>query len=360
MTFILEIKEKLKVFYGNYSAYLIPGLKFVLALVFFLHINAMLGFMEQLDNIFIVLVLALICALLPYRMTMVVGCVLLVGHCYAVGIEVAAFCILFILILLIFYFRFASSDSLGVILSPLAFSMQVPCAVPVGFGLLSSNPASAFAAGVGALFYYFMRLVGKEATLIQGMEADELTKRLQVLLDGMVKNQAMWLTLVAFIATGIVVYVIRRLSINHAWQIGITAGGVCYLLIMIGGGFFFDVGSSPVLVVLQVVLSCMVMFIVRFFAFYVDYTRAEYMQYEDDDYYYYVKAVPKVSITRQERLVKTIREEPNIEIEPEEDKEELVSESTDNHVSSPKYADIDESNFEDSLEEKLTRSLKDL
>jgi hypothetical protein len=262
---------------------------------------------------------------------------------------VAAFCVVFILILLIFYFRFASSDSLGVILSPLAFSMQIPCAVPVGFGLLSNNPASAFAAGVGVVFYYFIRLVGKEATLLQGMDGDVLTKRLQVLLDGIMKNQAMWLTLVAFMATGIIVYVIRRLSVNYAWQIGITAGGVCYLLIMIGGGFFFDVGSSSMLVVLQVVLSCALMFVVRFFAFYVDYTRAEYLQYEDDDYYYYVKAVPKVSITRQERFVKTIGEEPVLE--PEEDKEEPVLELEE---------DEEELSFEDSLEEKLTRSLKDL
>ena len=35
----------------------------------------------------------------------------------------------------------------------------------------------------------------------------------------------------------------------------------------------------------------------HFFVFAVDYTRTEYVQFEDDDYYYYVKAVPKIAIS---------------------------------------------------------------
>ena len=35
------------------------------------------------------------------------------------------------------------------------------------------------------------------------------------------------------------------------------------------------------------------------------YARKEYLQFEDDDYYYYVKAVPKIQVTQAERTVKT-------------------------------------------------------
>ena len=37
----------------------------------------------------------------------------------------------------------------------------------------------------------------------------------------------------------------------------------------------------------------------------VDYTRIESVQFEDDDYYYYVKAVPKVTVSDSLRTVKT-------------------------------------------------------
>ena len=40
--------------------------------------------------------------------------------------------------------------------------------------------------------------------------------------------------------------------------------------------------------------------------FSVDYSRTEYVQYEDDEYYYYVKAVPKINIVNAEVKVKQI------------------------------------------------------
>ena len=48
--------------------------------------------------------------------------------------------------------------------------------------------------------------------------------------------------------------------------------------------------------------------IVKFFVFSVDYTRKERLQFEDDEYYYYVKAVPKSSVTIPEKTVKRINE----------------------------------------------------
>jgi hypothetical protein len=45
--------------------------------------------------------------------------------------------------------------------------------------------------------------------------------------------------------------------------------------------------------------------VVEFFCFMVDYTRIESVQFEDDDYYYYVKAVPKVTVSDSLRTVKT-------------------------------------------------------
>ena len=41
--------------------------------------------------------------------------------------------------------------------------------------------------------------------------------------------------------------------------------------------------------------------------FNVDYSRTEYVQFEDDEYYYYVKAVPKNTVTAPQKRVKTIR-----------------------------------------------------
>ena len=46
----------------------------------------------------------------------------------------------------------------------------------------------------------------------------------------------------------------------------------------------------------------------------VDYARSERLQFEDDEYYYYVKAIPKVAMTTPEKTVKKINERQETEI----------------------------------------------
>ncbi len=46
------------------------------------------------------------------------------------------------------------------------------------------------------------------------------------------------------------------------------------------------------------------------FVFGGDYSRTESLEYEDDEYFYYVKAVPKASVSTSERSIKKINGEP--------------------------------------------------
>ena len=69
MTALLEFKQKIKGIYAQYEMYLLPLLKFVLALVYFIWINTNMGYMTALDNIFVVLILSLICCILPLLCT---------------------------------------------------------------------------------------------------------------------------------------------------------------------------------------------------------------------------------------------------------------------------------------------------
>ena len=43
MTALLELKQKIKNFYGQYEMYFLPLLKFILGLVYFLWINQNMG-----------------------------------------------------------------------------------------------------------------------------------------------------------------------------------------------------------------------------------------------------------------------------------------------------------------------------
>ena len=63
--------------------------------------------------------------------------------------------------------------------------------------------------------------------------------------------------------------------------------------------------SVPGLII-AIILSAAVAGVYHFFVFAVDYSRTEYVQFEDDDYHYYVKAVPKIAVSKPDVKVQRI------------------------------------------------------
>lgn len=366
MTALLEIKQNIKRFYGEYEVYILPVLKFALAFVYFLWINSNMGYMKQLDNIFVILVLALVCAILPVSVMMFIGFAMMIGHCYAVGPEVAGFMLVLILFMMILFLRFSGSQNLTLILTPLSFGFSVPTLLPLGAGLLGSA-VSALPAGCGVVIYYFIRFVHAQSAALSD-QGTEIAEKLKLLSDGLVQNWAMWITVIAFVVVVLLVNLLRTRSFDYAWRIAIIAGGV-YILVILAGDFCLDVTVSMVPMIISTVVSVLIGFVLEFFVYGGDYSRTERLEYEDDEYYYYVKAVPKASVATSERSIKKINAEPVREEKKKEDKvvfrEENFPERKETPVTQkPDFGSpvnetpqkIDEIDFEKQLEE----SLKDL
>ena len=72
------------------------------------------------------------------------------------------------------------------------------------------------------------------------------------------------------------------------------------------GDFRFGVPVSVPELVVGMIGAVIASLIYQLFVFSVDYSRTEYTQFEDDDYYYYVKAVPKIAISRTDVKVQEI------------------------------------------------------
>ena len=125
---------------------------------------------------------------------------------------------------------------------------------------------------------------------------EERFRKLQgtYLSDGLMKNQEMMVTIIAFVTVLVIVYVVRRLEVEYAWHIAVFGGGIAYMIIMAAGGIFLEATIPVVPLVAGTMVSVFVGEILEFFFFHVDYKRTERLQFEDDEYYYYVKAVPKI------------------------------------------------------------------
>jgi hypothetical protein len=74
MTFLLEMREKLRNFYGKYEIYVAVAVKFILGIVVFLWINSGIGYLERLNQLAVVLLLALLCAFLPIGVMVAAAC----------------------------------------------------------------------------------------------------------------------------------------------------------------------------------------------------------------------------------------------------------------------------------------------
>lgn len=85
-----------------------------------------------------------------------------------------------------------------------------------------------------------------------------------------------------------------------------VAGGILDLVILLIGDLMYDTNMSVVEAILGTVLALVVAKMLEFFRFCVDYSRTEKVQFEDDEYYYYVKAVPKMTVAAQTKTVKKI------------------------------------------------------
>ena len=165
MTALLELKQKIKNLYGQYEIYILPVLRCILAFLYFTWINVNMGYMSQLNNIFIVLILALICSILPSGVMIFAGFALMIAHGYALGAEVAGFLLLLILFMLILFLRFSAGTNLVLVFTPLSFGFSIPALLPIGSGLLSSA-VSALPAGCGVIVYYFIRFLKVQHKLL--------------------------------------------------------------------------------------------------------------------------------------------------------------------------------------------------
>lgn len=306
MTNLLVIREQLKKFYSNYEIYITPVLKFLLALVSFVLINAQLGYMSKLNKLAIVLVLALFCSFLPINLIIVIAAVMVLLHLYAMSVECAVIALAVFVLLFLLYFRFSPQDTLAVILTPICFALNIPYVMPISLGLVGT-PASAVSVSCGVIVYYMISYMKESAQMLSSMDADGAVQKFRYILDGIMGNKALIVTIIAFSITILVVYLIRKLSIDHAWTIAIAAGTLSNILCILFGDLIFSTNISIFGVIIGSIISIVFVKILQFFIFNVDYTRTEFVQFEDDEYFYYVKAVPKNTVAAPEKKVKTIR-----------------------------------------------------
>lgn len=313
MDSIYVLRGRLQEIYGKNSKIFDKALQFILAVVTFSVINHNVGFMKAAASPVASLALAVICTFLPLMVTVVMATVLILAHMFAVSLGTLAVTAVIFLIMYIFYLRLTPKMALIVLLTPLAFVLKIPYVIPIACGLVAA-PVSLVAIACGTIVFYMMEYVKKSAAAIEGAGTKGMLTQVANYAKQVFQNKEMWVIIVAFIICFFVVYTLRRQSMDHAWKIAIIAGAIASIIVIAAGDIALGVHTSYGALIGGSIAAIALGLVLELFFFTVDYARSENLQFEDDEYYYYVKAIPKVSISTPEKTVKRINERQETEI----------------------------------------------
>lgn len=305
MTTILEMKDRMIHFYGKNEVFIKPIIKFIVAVAVFLTINFSIGYMKSISSVPIALILALFCSVIPVNGMILLATFVILADMYALSIEVCLVAAMLFAVVYLLYFRFAPKNGYDVVLIPLCFKLNIPYVMPLGMGLLR-GAYSVFALVGGSVLYFFLHGVKENAAVLSGTaEADEEAgSKIVIALNQLLGNKEMFLVVGVMIVTTIIVYIIRRMSIENAWRVAIFSGTLFQSIALVAGYMLLGISGKLVVVLLGNLISGGIALIIQFLFFNLDYSRTERLQFEDDEYYYYVKAVPKAYVSGTDKQVK--------------------------------------------------------
>jgi hypothetical protein len=320
--FLLEIREKIRIFYAKYGTAIIMLGKFLIALWSVYYIDSTIGYNVKLTLLPIVLGIALVGAVLPASAFPIIVAILVLIHLYTLSLEVTLTTAAIFLMMLLIYIIFMPENGFVIVLVPLLFSIKIPYLLPLILGLMGSVSAI-IPMSYGVIGYYLIQYVSGSATvLVETNSLGKLEKYMQ-LVNGLKDNYMLYSVIIAFVVTLLVTMLIKSLPIAYAPIFAIITGVILQMIVLLSFNLLNN-GAGANISLAEIVIGCIVsgciailyQLVIRS----VDYKRTESIQFEDDEYYYYVKAVPKIAVTESNIQVKKIvrRDEEKVNLDDSE------------------------------------------
>lgn len=292
MTKLFYIKDKVRELTYEYGNIINAALKFVLAFAVLFSIEKYIGYFPVLNHIYIVLIAAIVCCLFPWGMISFMLAVFVLINMFEVSAAMTIMFFIISMLVFVLYFGFRPGNAVILALVPLAFILKTPFVIPVILGF-SLGAVSAVPASLGVLLWFFIKYFHNNYEALSKAGSQELLGGLTAIANGIFKDKYMYIVILAFAACIIVVNIIRKMSMDNSFIISVFAGNAVLLIIMvIFGAIYGDTSIVSDIIGIAVSVGISYFYVNVFYG--LDYKKAERVQFEDDDYYYYVKAVPKL------------------------------------------------------------------
>ena len=203
------------------------------------------------------------------------------------------------------YLRFAPKMGYVIIITVMLCGLKLYAAVPIIIGI-GLGAASIVPVSFGMLVYVIVKTASEYEAALTNSSVTDTVQHISYLAESFVNDRAFVVMVLAAVVTIIVIVCIKKMTIDNAWTYALIAGAVVEFLIYIVGILALHAKFGIVSLILGLIIGIVGGYVCKVLLFSVDYKRTEYVQFEDDEYYYYVKAVPKVTVVNEDVRVKQI------------------------------------------------------
>lgn len=316
MTWLLELREKIRSVYYRYDTVFRTGGRFLLAFGVLFMIYYQIGYGISLFSAALLVILSFVCACLGSNAIPLAMGGMIIYQCWRISAEIGLTAAFLILLQLLLFFSFKPKHGILAAAEMLACLFQVSGILPIAVGLLFS-PAELIPMCIG-VFSGYMVITARDNYAILLAQNTRLTvmEKVSYYIQSLVQNEKMLLLMAALALTVCLVWWIRRRPYSYSWSIAIPAGLVVFVLTILVGNVLFAVSINLGALIVSCVFAVLAAGAATIFSFVSDGSRSEYLEYEDDEYYYFVKAIPKVSVTVSDKRVTNITQKQEDSEEP--------------------------------------------
>lgn len=324
MMTLLVLKSRIKTFYEKHYRIIRGILKVLFVFFALLLITSQMNYSEMLGQVYVMVLLAVVCGFAPDVVSAFV-LFLSIGWEAFSAVPVLGILLLFsVVIYSLLFGRIAQGQAYIIILVPLLSMLKLGCVIPITVALFAS-PVMLPAMLMGILLQFTMSGAIEYARISAGnadmAKTENFLLPFTYIVDYLRHNNMLLVTVLAFVITFVCVYLLRRLSFKSASHIAILVGTLVLMFVELFTNILLDLDINPFGFALQALAAMVIASIVQFFRITLDYHGTRKLQFEDDEYYYYVTAIPKYKVAVVDKTVTRIV--PDEAEEPLDLKEEL-------------------------------------
>ena len=260
-----------------------------------------------LSSIWAVIILSVVCGFVPMRFLMVIVLAYTVAQVFTLSTALGIVFLIILALMYLLFFRYAPTYGPALMLMPILFLVRIPALIPILLAII--GPAvSVIVVIFGTIFYYLIYFLDMNAATFASTTGTLEFTKVEILVEGVFRNKEFLLMVAVLFAVFMIVHFMKRINYNYSVEIAIAVGTGAYIVLSLAAELALHTLTTQRLlnfVIGGLIAGALALLINSIFRP-LDYSRTENVEFEDDEYNYYVKAIPKASFEKERVQVKRI------------------------------------------------------